>query len=121
MNIVLAVCQAHTRLALELVLSAEPGVAVVGMASETEGLLALIHTAHPDLVVLEWGLSGRATGAVLAEGRALASRCRFLVLGRDLWQQQPALMAGACAFVLIGDPPELLLAALRQARVATRQ
>ena len=37
MKIVLAVRQAHIRLALELVLSEEPGVTVVGEASEAEG------------------------------------------------------------------------------------
>ena len=59
MNVVLAVRQAHARLALELLLNEEPGVMVVGTASETEGLLALTWIAHPDLVVLEWGLDGR--------------------------------------------------------------
>jgi DNA-binding NarL/FixJ family response regulator len=121
MNIVLAVRQAHTRLALELVLSEEPGVTVVGMASETEGLLALARTAHPDLVVLEWGLPGRPVEAVLADAQALPSPIRFLVLGRDPDLKQPALQAGACAFVLVGDPPELLLLALRQARMSLRR
>jgi len=120
MNVVLAVRQAHTRLALELVLSEEPGVTVVGMASETEGLLALTRTAHPDLVVLEWGLPGRPAEAVLADAQALAGPIRFLVLGHDPGMRQSALTAGACTFVLVGDPPELLLAALRQVRVALR-
>ena len=118
MNVVLAVRQAHTRLALELVLNEEPGVTVVGMASETEGLLALTRTAHPDLVVLEWGLPGRPAEAVLAEVQALASPIRFLILGHDPMLRQSALMAGACAFALVGEPPELLLAALRRVRVA---
>ena len=120
MNVVLAVRQAHTRLVLELVLSEEPGVTVVGMASETEGLLALTRTAHPDLVVLEWGLPGRPAEAVLAEVRACERSLWVLVLGRDPLLRQRALTAGACAFVLVGDPPELLLAALRQVRVALR-
>jgi DNA-binding NarL/FixJ family response regulator len=120
MNVVLAVRQAHARLALELVLCEEPGLTVVGTASETEGLLALTRTAHPNLVVLEWGLPGRPAGALLADARALASPIHFLVLGHDPAIRQPALSAGACAFVLIGDPPELLLAALRQVRTALR-
>lgn len=121
MNVVLAVRRAHTRLALELMLSEEPGVTVVGMASETEGLLALTCTAHPDLVVLEWGLPGRPAEVMLAEAQTLANPIRFLVLGCDPVLRQSALTAGACAFVLIGDPPELLLAALRQTRISLRQ
>ena len=118
MNVVLAMRHAQARLALELALSVEPGVTIVGEASETEGLLALARTARPDLVVLEWGLPGRPAPDVLAEAHALAQLLRFVVLGRDLRLKQPALRAGACAFVLVGDPPELLLAAVRQARVA---
>jgi DNA-binding NarL/FixJ family response regulator len=121
MNVVLAVCQAHTRLALELVLSTEPGVRVVGMASETEGLLALTQTAGAELVVLECGLPGRPTVAVLAEARARGGQLWFLVLGLDPVVRQDVLAAGACAFVLVGDPPELLLAALHQVRSALRQ
>jgi DNA-binding NarL/FixJ family response regulator len=120
MNIVLAVRHAHVRLALELVLSEEPGVTVVGEASEAEGMLALARTARPDLVLLEWGLPGRPTPDVLAAAQALARPVRFLVLGDEPALNQPALQAGACAFVLIGDPPELLLAAVRQVRAARR-
>jgi DNA-binding NarL/FixJ family response regulator len=120
MNVVLAVRQAHARLALELVLCEEPGLTVVGTASETEGLLALTQTAHPDLVVLEWGLPGRPAGALLEAAQARAGPIWFLVLGHDPAMRQSALTAGACAFVLVGDPPELLLAALRQARAALR-
>jgi DNA-binding NarL/FixJ family response regulator len=119
-KVVLAVRQAHTRLALELTLCAEPGLTVVGMASETEGLLALTQTAQPDLVVLEWGLPGRPAEALLEAAQARAGQLWFLVLGHDPTLRQSALSAGACAFVLIGDPPELLLAALRQARAALR-
>lgn len=118
MNVVLAMRHAHARLALELALRADPGVTVVGAASETEGALALARTARPDLVVLEWGLPGRPAPQVLAEAQKLAQPLRFLVLGSDPRLKQPALQAGACAFVLVGDPPELLLAAVRQARAS---
>ncbi len=118
MNVVLAMRQAHIRLALELALSEQPGVRVVGTASETEGALALARTAQPDLVLLEWGLPGRTTPEVLDAARALLHRVRILVLGGDPGLRQPTLQAGAWAFVLVGDPPELLLAALRQAQGA---
>jgi hypothetical protein len=66
------------------------------------------------------GLPGRPAEAVLAEARACERPLWILVLGRDASLKQCALRAGACAFVLIGDPPELLLAALHQARAALR-
>ena len=121
MNVVLAVRQAHARLALELALSEEPGVTIVGTASETEGMLALARTARPDLLVLEWGLPGRPAEAALADARACAAPLWILALGRDAARKPAALRAGACAFVLIGDPAEHLLAAVRQVRAALRQ
>lgn len=121
MNVVLAIGTAPLRLALDVVLSEEPGVTVVGMASETEGLLALMRTAHPDLVLLEWDLSGSPTEAVLAAAPTLSRQLRILVLGRDATLRSAALTAGACAFVLVGDPPEILLAALRRERATQRE
>lgn len=53
MNVVLDIGTAPLRLALNVVPSVEPGVTVVGMVSETEGLLALTRTARADLVLLE--------------------------------------------------------------------
>lgn len=119
MNILLAIRQANVRLALELLLSEEPGICIVGMASETEGLLALIHTASPDLVVADWSLLSRPATHVLAEACTMTRQVRFLVLGHDSGMRQQALDAGAHAFVLVGDPPEQLLAALRQVRTSS--
>ena len=116
MNVVLAIRQADARLALELLLSEEPGVRIVGAASETGGLLALIQTARPDLVVVEWALPGQPTWHVLTEAQMLIDRLTFLVLGQELSQKQHALDAGAQGFVLIGDPPEQFLTAVRQMR-----
>ncbi len=118
MKIVLAVRYGHARLALEVLLSEEPGVTVVGTASEMEGMLALAQTAQPDLIVFEWDLPGRPAEAALAAAHARDSRLRFLVLSCDPALKPPALHAGACAFVLIGEPPDLLLTAVRQVRDA---
>lgn len=120
MNVVLAMRHAQARLALELALSEEPGVMVVGAASETEGALALARTTQPDLVLLEWDLPGRPSPDVLAIARTLVKPLRVLVLGCDPHLRQPALHAGASAFVLVGDPPELLLGAVREVRVSMR-
>lgn len=118
MNVVLAIRHADSRLALELLLSEEPGVCIVGTASETAGLLALTQTANPDLAVVEWSLPGRPMIDVLSEAGARTNKLAFLVLGQDSSQRQSVLDAGAHAFVLIGDPPEQLLTTLRQVRLS---
>jgi len=116
MRVLLGTEQPHLRLALELYLSEEPGVAVVGTASETEGLLALIQTTRPDLVLLDWDLPGLPCAQVLGTARSANGQPSFIILGKEAGTEQPALAASADAFVLKGDMPEQLLAAVRRAR-----
>ena len=114
MRVLLAVAQPDLRLGIELLLDAEPGVTVVGGASETEGALALVATAHPDVMLLDWDLPGRPCSAVLAEARGADPRPAMVVLGRQARTEEAALAAGADAYVLRGDPPEQLLDAVRR-------
>lgn len=116
MNVLLAIGRDGPRLALELLLSEEPGITILGAVSEAEGLLALMRILCADLVVMEWSLPGRPAADVLAEARALANQPKFLVLAQEAKLKQCVLQAGAAAFVLVGDPPERLLGSLRQVR-----
>ncbi len=116
MRVLLAIGQNDPRLALEILLSHEPGLSIVGTTGNIESLLALTQTSRPDLVVLDWDLPGRPEAKILIEAQNFAVRPHFVVLGRDPEGKQRALAAGAQAFVAIGDPPEQLLAAIRRAR-----
>ena len=49
LDVLLAVRQADLRLAIDLFLREEPGLTVVGVACETEGLIALLRTFMHDL------------------------------------------------------------------------
>ena len=117
MRTLLAVEQHDLRLALELYLDQEPGVIVVGMASEAASLRALLRTARPDLLLLDWDLPGYAPSNLLIEAKRLGSPPHVILLGKDLKVKQAALDAGADAFVLRGDLPDQLLAAIRHARM----
>jgi two-component system response regulator DesR len=116
MHVLLATEQADLRISLELLLDQEPGVNIIGSVSETEGLLALIRSAQPDIVILEWDLPGRPMNDLLAAARRLGHQAKFIVLGNQPQQKQKALQAGADAFVEKGGPPERLLAAFRELR-----
>lgn len=116
MHVLLATKHPNLRLSIELLLSHEPGVAVLGAASETEGLLALIKSTSPDIVILDWDLPGRLMVDFLDEAHILAVQAKFIVLGNQPEMRRQALQAGADAFVVEGDPPEKLLAAFREAR-----
>ena len=116
MHILVATKQADLRLALELYLTEEPGLEVVGTVSDAASLRALLQTSRTDLVLLDWDLLGHPLADLVAEARSLASRPQVIVLGGDFTAKPAALAAGADAFVLKGDPPRYLLAAVQQAR-----
>ena len=121
MDIVLASARSDLRLALEVFLREQPGVVVVGTATGARGLLALIGSTCPSVVILDWGLPGQLlAGEPLAGMQAAAGACEhppgIIVLGRDEFDRKAALDAGADIYIQRGDPPETLLVALRQLR-----
>jgi DNA-binding NarL/FixJ family response regulator len=120
MRVVLAIQHRDLGLALQLRLDAEPGLFVVGTATEAASLRALLWTARPDLVILDWDLPGYASIPLLAEAKRPRPPPQIIVLGRDEGVRQEALAAGADAFVLSGDPPADLMTAIRQSRARHR-
>lgn len=116
MKILLATKDATLRISLELSLSEEPSVIVAGMASEGDGLSALIKSSQPDLVIVDWDLPGRAPAKIIAKAGRGSKRVRFMVLGSSPADHDEVLAAGADAFVVKGDPPDQLLATFRAIR-----
>ena len=120
MRVVLAIQHRDLGLALQLCLDAEPDLFVVGTVTEAASLRALLWTADPDLVILDWDLPGYAPIPLLAEAKRLPRCPQIIVLGRDEGARQKALAAGADAFVLSGDSPGDLMAAILQSRARYR-
>lgn len=116
MRLLLAAGKADLRLALELLLNEQPGVEIVGTASESDGLLALIHTTHPDMIVTDWRLPGRLMPAIISDASKSESQPRIIILANDSSDCEAALGAGADAAVLKGASPHLLLATFQSIR-----
>ena len=114
MRTVLAIGDSDLLLALQLLLNEEPRVNIVGTTSELEGLLSLIETTGPDLVLLDWELPGRPLKELLAEALSYQKPPRIIVIGNNVIAKESALQSGADSFVVIGEQPEKLLAAVRQ-------
>lgn len=113
MDVLLAIHQLDLRLALDLLLREEPGISVVGVANETEGLLALLYTVHPDLLLLDWALRGRPLTEVLTELQGHYRPPKVIGLGVKE-EREPALAAGVDSFVVKGESTDQLLTAIRQ-------
>jgi DNA-binding NarL/FixJ family response regulator len=116
MRLLLATAQPDLRLSLELFLSEQPGVEVVGSASESDGLLALIHTTEPDMILTDWDLLGPSLSNVIAEIHHLQHPPTTIVLVTHNSDYQTAVNAGADAVVLKGSSPDLLLSAFQKLR-----
>jgi DNA-binding NarL/FixJ family response regulator len=116
MDILVATKQADLRLAIELYIGEEPGMHIVGTASNAASLRALLQASRPELVLLDWELPGHPPASLLAEARSLNPRPQVIVLSQDYNAKQAALAAGADVFVLKGDSPRQLLTAIRQCR-----
>jgi DNA-binding response OmpR family regulator len=102
----------RVRSALQLLLRQEPGL-VVGECSDLDSLLIQIEKFRPDLVLLDWELRGRPATAVLFPACVLDFHPKTIVLSSRPESEQPALAAGADAFVSKTDPPEELLSTFR--------
>ena len=114
MRIVLATGETDLRLSMELLLSEEPGLKILGGASTPEGFLALVKSTCPDLVLLDWDLPGCPVEEVLGQIKGLKEQPKLIILGRRQRAKKAALKAGADVYVVKGDPPEHLLAAIKQ-------
>jgi DNA-binding NarL/FixJ family response regulator len=100
------------RAGLRLLLSQAHGLTVAGEASTAEGVVMLTNERKPDLVLLEWGLPGSQSSAVVRNVRAARPEMPVIALSANPEVAREALDAGADAFVSKLDPPERLLAAM---------
>jgi DNA-binding NarL/FixJ family response regulator len=112
-RVLLADQRPDIRLALAMLLNKEPGVTIVGSASETEGLLALAQSAKPDIVVLDCNLPGSPIEYVLTFLRRLNQHLKILLLCTSPKPLSPTDQANIDAVVSKQDQPEVLLEKFR--------
>ena len=111
MRIFLAIRGTKMRMALRLLLEQQPGLELAGEAADAEELLPQLDDNHPDLLLIDWDLSGSATVTVL---RLLCKRYPALrVVALRGPQQVPPPVDGVDAFRNTGDPPDRLLETIR--------
>ncbi len=112
MRILLADNRPRVRFALRALLRQQPGLEIVGEATDAQDLLAHAERACPQVVLLDWELPGLAAADLLSALREVCPNATVIALSGRVQARQLALDAGADAFVSKGDPPERLLAAI---------
>jgi DNA-binding NarL/FixJ family response regulator len=113
MRILLADDQPQVRFALRVLLEQQPGLAIVGEATDGNGLLKHVAMTLPDVILLGWELPGLRATDSLSHLRRIRPDVLVIALSVRSEARLAALSAGADAFVSKGDPPERLLAAIR--------
>jgi len=114
MHIVVAEGRYRVRKALSALLTQVEGVVIVGEVADAEELLAQAQEACPDLVLFDWDLPGTPSLELLNSLRRLCAGVKVIVLSGQSDVGKVALAAGANAFVDKGNPPDILLEAVRK-------
>jgi DNA-binding NarL/FixJ family response regulator len=113
MRILIADDESNVRSALRLLLEHESDLSIVAEATGHSDLYRLTHTTKPELLLLDWELSGAEAHKVAASLQILFPNLIIVALSGRPEARQAALAAGAHAFVSKGDPPEQLLDTIR--------
>jgi DNA-binding NarL/FixJ family response regulator len=119
-DVLLAIRQPDLRLAIDLLLREEPGLNVVGVAREMKTLLALLRVIRPDVVLLDWALTGQPLTDVLTKICRRDDRFKTIVLGTLEDDREAILAAGVDAFVVKGESPQQLLTAIHQLEITPK-
>jgi DNA-binding NarL/FixJ family response regulator len=119
MRIVVATGDTDLRLAIQLMLSEEPGINIIGSASDSGGFIALIKSTNPDLALVDWDLPGCNNEDLVREVKAIKSETKLtlIVLGKRS-TKETAVDAGADDYLIKGDPPDMLLDTFRQLNIS---
>lgn len=130
MRILIADDTAPVRSAIRRLLNEEPGLEIVGEASNMGELIRQVRSLLPDLILLDWELSGlpgstklltettpltkmdKRRNVILASLRSYPSCPRIIVLSSRPEAEAAAIAAGADTFVFKGGPPGSLMQAI---------
>ena len=117
MRVLIAEKRPDVRRALKILLETQPYLTVAGEATNYDELMQQAKVAQPDLVLLDNTIISKPLDTVISAIHNLSCKPAVIVLSVRAEVEQPALNAGADAFVLKGAPPKTLLIAIETIRL----
>lgn len=114
LRILIGVVQPRVRFGLCLLLEQQPGWSIAGEAEDAQALLAHVFKGCPELVLLDWELPGMPAGELLSVLRQACPHSKVVFMSGKGELRRAALKAGADIFFYKADPPEKLLALIRE-------
>ncbi len=121
MRILIADGQKSVRHALAVLLTTQAGLQIAGEASCGEELLSQASSAGADIALVEWELPGLAELGGLAALRKRYPALLVVALSGRPGVRRAAQMAGVEAFASKAEPPDRLLAVIRECSEAANR
>lgn len=106
--------QVQVRSALCKLLKHRLNMQVIGEAVDIRNLWMELEAARPDLLLLDWSALGSRPSEMLPAVRARYPHLLVIVMSGQPEVRRAALAAGADAFISKTDPPDQLLAVLKE-------
>lgn len=116
LKILIADDQSEVRHALRILLEQESGSFEIDEAADIESLFSQSESKKPDLLLLDWELSGRGMADVVARVRKLVPGISIIALSSRPEAEKSAAAAGVDAFVSKGDNSDKLRSAIYSLR-----
>jgi DNA-binding NarL/FixJ family response regulator len=113
LNILIGDASPRVRFGLRILLEQQPGWRVVGEAEDAQSLLESVRCGCPDLVLLDWELTGMPAEELLTVIRHTCPHLWIVFMSGKDELRQAAYQAGADVFAYKADPPEKLLGLIR--------
>lgn len=114
MRVLLADRDTRICAALNLLLKSDPELIVVGESRNVDSLLKKAKSLMPDLILLDWELSGKPDASVLHQLCQISPPPWVVALSRDAEAKREALGAGADGFVSKSDSASSLVETLQE-------
>ena len=116
MHIIVASDNKSTRDAIAMLIRAQPDLELAGEAGDIADLLAKIKATESPLVILDWDVLGQRIDTLMDLLQLFDQPPAIVAFSVRETAREDAVAAGIASFAHKGEPPDRLLATIREAK-----